>query len=402
MAVRMLRYSLITIFLAGCVNIPPLVDCVSRNDCARDEVCVEIQVDGGIEEHHCRPSSVFRNPTANSNNNMTPADAGPEDSGVMMVEDTGTQTTGMDAGNDCINVLNETKSTMHCTLTEAVNMASADDKIVLPPTHIYERISIVNMPLFIEGRTVNNQRTRIVVQGEQGAVQVGAAGTTIKNLEIQAPQAQAIRIAANMTLTLVDVIAAQGAGIVVTGGSATNSVQMASVGVRSVTVSPGVVTGGAGAGIKLNKDVHVNMSAGEISNCAGSGIYVESAELVLTNDTKVTQSNRGLESLQLSGEARPSVNLNGYDFSNNRGSGLHVVDTDLIATNGNADSNGSGMSFGTDGIYLGTGTSAHVEGNHCQMNAGYGIFCATDVVPTQCNGNDVTGNGTGTNCLNCN
>lgn len=371
------------ILLGGCINIPPLVDCTARTDCARDEVC---------QEGSCvQGTSVYREP---SNSLVMPmTDSGVGDDASM---DAGTNP--VDAGPSCLNVTIEGRSEMFCTIADAIANAMSGDKLTLPAIDISEAIILVDKQLTISGSTQGSQKTRLTPPSGQIGIQGAAIGAVFEHIEVQAQESEGIRLAENAVLRLIKVTAARGAGVVVTGN--------ATVILENPTIS-GVLSGGtnvesgAGAGLKLDQGTTVSVQQGTISKCQGSGVYSEGATLTLFG-TNLLENNYGLESKLGNGSMSTVILTNANALENNR-SGFSIVGGNATINNSTSNNNGKAMiTPDGHGFYFGPGTTPAVEGNSAQLNIGYGMFCGPDVVPSACAQNTFGSNGvSGTNCAGC-
>ena len=372
------------ILFVGCINIPPLVDCTSRTDCARDEIC---------QEGSCiRGTSVYREP---SNSLIVPM----MDAGIGLDAESrtdGGQNPPVDAGPSCLNVTIEGRSEMFCTIADAIANAMSGDKLILPAIDISEAIILVDKQLTISGSTQGTQKTRLTPPNGQIGIQGGAVGAVFEHIEVQAQGAEGIRLAENSVLRLVKVTSASGAGVVVTGNA---TVLLENPIISGVLSNGSDVQLGAGAGLKLDPGTAVSVQQGTISDCQGSGIYSASATLTLSGTTLI-HNNYGLEVRNPSMVTTILVTLNNTNALENKRSGFYVWATPIQVNNCTSNNNGTAM-IAPDGhgFYFGPGTTPAVEGNSAQMNIGYGMFCGPDVVPSACSQNSFGSNGmAGTNC----
>jgi hypothetical protein len=377
------RFILATAMVLGaaCINIPPLVDCTARTDCARDEVCQDGRCMAG--------TSVFREPAGNL---LPPMDAGFADANQ-------TVDTGMvgDAGFACLNVTIEGRSETFCTIADAIMSAVAGDKVVLPAQDIFESISLVDKQLTISGSTQGTQKTRIIAPNGEIGIVSAASGAIFEHLEVRSDNAEGLRIAESATLRLVKVTAARGAGMTITGRA---TVRIENPTINGVVSDSSNVEGGAGSGLNLTEGVTVVLTFGTISGCMGSGIYVDGGSLTMT-DTILSQNNRGLEAVN-PGATQPILHLNGANALENKRSGFHISDSQgtiqdcVVRRNGTAQ-----ITSDAHGIFLGLGTMVSVQGISAQMNVSHGMFCEGDVIPTTCQDNAYGSNNVSTNCPGC-
>ncbi|MEE2903504.1 MAG: hypothetical protein VYC39_14305 [Myxococcota bacterium] len=389
--------TLISLVLASCVQTPPLVDCTSRTDCARNEVCQDGQClvnttvyrepkkDEPVDAGQVQPSSdtgVSEDAAASNPDASTTLDTG------ITVMDASAPLS--DAGPPCLEVRIEGRSDIFCSIADAITAALIDDIIVLPPAVISENIVLVSKRLTIRG-TVNNADFTII-RPPSGTIGIQSAvdGAQFSSMTIETTNAQAIRVAEDATFTLITITAATGAGISITGNA---SVEVETPAISGVVPMGGSVNDGDGAGIVSGPTTTLTVRDGSISNCQGSGIFTNSAALNVQG-TVFTLNNYGVEARNTNPSTTVAAIINNADFNNNRRSGLYTEDIRVNVANSSSRGNGTSM-LTTDahGLYFGSGTQYSAIGNALRMNVRYGMFCAPDVVVQICSDNLISSNG---------
>ena len=322
-----------------------------------------------------------------------PDASNPVDSGVSIMD---ASAPTPDAGPPCLEVRIEGRSDIYCSIADAISAAAVDETIVLPPVVISESIVLVSKKLTIRGTVDGGNATTLKPPSGTIAIQSAVDGAQFSNITIETTNAQAIRVAEDATLTLITISAAEGAGISVTGDAV---VDVETPAISGVTAMGGTVTSGDGAGIVAGPTTSLNVSAGVISNCQGSGIYTDGAALNVQN-TRFTLNNYGIESRNSNPSAMVASIINNADFSMNRRSGLYTQDIRVSASNCTATGNGTSMlTLDAHGFYFGSGTEYSAIGNALRMNVRYGMFCAPNVVVQICSDNFISSNGgTDSNC----
>ena len=268
-----------------------------------------------------------------------------------------------------------------CTITEALQAATAMSTITLPPGEIYEKV-IVDKPV----RIIGPGKTEGLLYALQttATLSLSAPGARVEALSVESTAGPAVRVNADATLDNVTVRGAVGTGIIVDTQA---TLALDEVRIDRVRAGLGPTTG------LLVRDATAILSAGRIINVEGAGIEIHGGT-VIAAATDIANNATGIVTddstvLRLRGARVRGHSGHGIDAAG----GFVLVAASECARNGNVEG---------DGARFSGSVTASIAASVFAENGGWGLSCGPDVMFDRCEENVFTRNPSGgTNCEPC-